>query len=205
MEMVFMERLVRLRYNGLLLCMGLLAACQQPRQQLSPEADLSTPTVAITDSALGMRQGRVWYAANPFSGTVYALHPGGRDTAFIKQYLHGLEHGCWKQFYPSGRLREIRYFGQGQKTGTLTGYWENGQRMLQYHFEQGEYQDTCYEWAANGTLIKKMHYQNGQEAGQQQLFYDNGQIKSNYIIRHGRRYGLLGTKNCINVKEAIPK
>ena len=37
----------------------------------------------------------------------------------------------------------------------------------------------------------------------QQFWYNDGEIKSNYIIKNKRRYGLLGTKNCVNVSNSI--
>ena len=52
-------------------------------------------------------------------------------------------------------------------------------------------------------IIKSLNYTNGQESGHQQLWYDNGEIRSNYIIKNDRRYGLLGTKNCVNVSDSI--
>ena len=48
-----------------------------------------------------------------------------------------------------------------------------------------------------------MSYYKGYESGGQKVWYPNGLIKSNYIMKNGRRYGLLGTKNCINVKDSI--
>jgi antitoxin component YwqK of YwqJK toxin-antitoxin module len=50
-----------------------------------------------------------------------------------------------------------------------------------------------------------LNYQKGHEEGEQKWWYDNGKIKANYIIKDGRRYGLLGTKNCINVSDSIFK
>ena len=46
-----------------------------------------------------------------------------------------------------------------------------------------------------------MNYYNGKEQGSQKVWYNNGKIKSNYVVKDGRRYGLLGTKNCTNVKD----
>ena len=34
-------------------------------------------------------------------------------------------------------------------------------------------------------------------------FYNNGKVRSNYLVINGKRYGLLGTKNCVNVKDSI--
>jgi antitoxin component YwqK of YwqJK toxin-antitoxin module len=50
-----------------------------------------------------------------------------------------------------------------------------------------------------------MHYKKGYEEGLQQFYYDNGKVKANYFMKAGRRYGLLGTKNCVNVSDSIFK
>ena len=77
--------------------------------------------------------------------------------------------------------------------------------LMQYQFESDEYQGTCKEWNEKGLLVKQMNYHQGHELGSQKWWYDNGKIKANYIIQNGRRFGLLGTKNCINVTDSIFK
>lgn len=53
--------------------------------------------------------------------------------------------------------------------------------------------------------MKEMNYKKGFEEGSQKMFYDNGKVKVNYIMINGRRYGLLGTKNCVNVSDSVFK
>jgi antitoxin component YwqK of YwqJK toxin-antitoxin module len=48
-----------------------------------------------------------------------------------------------------------------------------------------------------------MNYEAGIEVGQQRQWYDDGSVRSNYVMKNGRRFGLLGTKNCINVKDSL--
>ncbi len=141
----------------------------------------------------------------PFSGTLFTLFGGTTDTAETSTYLTGKENGEWKKFYPSKKIREIRYFTNGQKTGEYKAWWENGQKQLDYFFVTDEYEGTCREWNDEGLLTKVMNYKQGHEDGQQQWWYDNGKVKANYIIKDGRRYGLLGTKNCVNVSDSIFK
>ena len=98
---------------------------------------------------------------------------------------------------------EQRYYVQGVKTGTLKRYWSNGKIQAIYFFANGEYQGTCREWNPEGKLVREMNYERGHESGSQKQWYDDGSIRSNYIIRNDRRYGLLGTKNCINVSDSV--
>jgi len=134
-----------------------------------------------------------------------SFYPGTTDTAEIRSYRDGLENGAWKQFYPSNKLKELRYFENGRKVGIYLGWWENGNRKLVYHFKDDEYEGDCSEWNEDGLLVKVMHYKRGHEEGRQQLWYDNGKVRANYMIINGRRYGLLGTKNCTNVSDSIFK
>ena len=139
----------------------------------------------------------------PFTGTIFMLYPNTTDTAEVRNYLNGFENGEWRKYYTANQLREKRSFINGQKTGSYLAYWPNGKPQQVYNFEQDLYEGTCREWCDNGILIKEMNYHKGYEAGTQKAWWDNGKIKSNYIIKNGRRYGLLGTKNCINVSDTI--
>lgn len=77
------------------------------------------------------------------------------------------------------------------------------EKKIEVTVSNDEYTGDFKEWIASGLLIKHFHYKNGQEDGSQQLFYENGKIKANYVIINGKRYGLLGTKNCKNVSDSI--
>ncbi len=142
---------------------------------------------------------------NPFNGTLFTLFPKTTDTAEISNYYNGKEDGEWKKYYPFKKIREKRYFKDGSKTGEYLVWWENGNKQLQYFFEADEYEGVCKEWSETGFLNKIMTYKKGHEDGHQQWWYDNGKIKANYVIIDGRRYGLLGTKNCVNVSDSIFK
>lgn len=141
----------------------------------------------------------------PFTGIVYALLPNGKDTATVMCFADGKEDGEWRRYFANGQLMERRYFERGKKAGTYTAWWPNGRQRLLYHFANGEYEGTCRDWNDKGLLIAEMNYKEGHEEGPQKQFYNNGKIKANYIIRNGRRYGLLGTKNCVNVSDSVFK
>ena len=60
---------------------------------------------------------------------------------------------------------------------------------------------TLKEWSFNGILTRGNQYVDGQEKGKQQLWYDNGKLRANYVVKEGRIYGLAGTMNCFNAAE----
>ena len=43
------------------------------------------------------------------------------------------------------------------------------------------------------------NYINGKEAGKQLLLKSNGNIKANYEVVNGERFGLIGLKKCYTV------
>jgi len=108
-----------------------------------------------------------------------------------------------KMYFASGKVREIRHIKKGVRQGLQTAYWENGQKRFEYTAVNDAYEGELKEWAENGQLFHLAHYKNGQEDGIQQMWHANGKIRSNYVIIQGRRFGLLGTKNCKNINEKL--
>lgn len=149
--------------------------------------------------------GVVYKDNQPFTGILYNYYVDTKDTSDVTPYLSGREHGERRKYYPNKQLWEKRYFQQGNKVGEMRTYWPDGNPQMQYFFENGEYNGTCKEWTKTGMLSRLMHYKKGYEDGEQKWWYDNGKIRANYVIIEGRRYGLLGTKNCINVSDSIFK
>ena len=108
-----------------------------------------------------------------------------------------------KKYYPNNKLMELREFRNNMKNGKQIAYWDNGNKRFEYIAKNDVSEGELKEWDFNGKLFHLAHYKNGQEEGVQKLWYENGKIRANYIILQGRRYGLLGTKNCKNVSDSI--
>jgi antitoxin component YwqK of YwqJK toxin-antitoxin module len=194
MEADFMERRELFRNSILMLLMTTLFACENAQRQTYKAYVESS--VAKTSGGITSVNGQA------FSGILFSLYENN-DTAFVHEYKNGREHGDWKEFYPGYLVKETRQFNNGKKTGQYIAYWPNGSKQLNYFFVNDEYQGTCREWMDDGTLIKEMNYNNGHEEGPQKAWYGNGKVRSNYTIVNGRRFGLLGTKNCRNVSDSI--
>lgn len=108
-----------------------------------------------------------------------------------------------KNYFTSGKIKEIRHIQNGVRQGLQTAFWENGKKRFEYTAVNNAYEGELKEWAENGLLFHLAHYKNGQEEGVQKMWHANGKIRSNFIIIQGRRYGLLGTKNCKNINEKL--
>jgi antitoxin component YwqK of YwqJK toxin-antitoxin module len=157
-----------------------------------------------TNESLHLVNGLVHHADQPYTGTVLTFYPATRDTAEVARYRAGREDGTWrKYYYETGKLMEERSYTQGKKTGEYRAWWPNGKKKLHYRFADDEYDGICREWNESGRLVQEMNYVKGHEEGSQKMYYDNGKIRSNYTVIAGRRYGLLGTKKCVNVKDSV--
>ena len=108
-----------------------------------------------------------------------------------------------KHYFASGKIMEIRQMIKGVKHGLQTGYWENGKKRFEYVAVKDACEGELKEWTESGQLFHLAHYKNGQEDGVQKMWHADGKIRSNFVLIHGRRYGLLGTKNCRNFNEKI--
>lgn len=155
-----------------------------------------------SDYSFLMHQDTLYFNNTKYSGIIYSLYEKG-DTAFIKPYLNGLEEGITKKWYINKQVAEERLYIDGKKEGIHKGWRENGNKKFEFAVSNDEYTNEFKEWSSTGLLVKHFHYKNGQENGSQKLFYENGKVKANYVILNGKRYGLLGTKNCKNVSDSI--
>ena len=195
-----MAHRVQLLNNISWMILLLIAGCKQNSKQ-----SIHQYLISRSDTDLHSVNGVMFLKDQALTGTVFLIYPGTSDTAEIAVYKEGKENGTWKKFYPNGLLKEKREFSNGKKTSDYMAWWENGKQQLHYLFKDDEYEGTCMEWNTTGKLVKEMNYKKGHEEGVQRWWYDNGKIKANYVITNGRRYGLLGTKNCINVSDSVFK
>lgn len=163
----------------------------------------SNRKVNAIDVKTSFVEGKFCIDGIPFTGTLYQLDENNMDTASVSHYIDGLEDGEWRKFYPNGKMKEQRFYKNGKKVGIMKAWWENGKLQMLFNFENDEYEGVCSEWNDQGVMVREQHYHLGHEEGSQRQWYDNGKVRSNYVMKNGRRYGLLGTKNCVNVKDSI--
>lgn len=138
-----------------------------------------------------------------YSGFLFQFLPNSNDTALVEGYQNGLQAGVTKKWYSNKILMEERHYSKGKKNGKQVAFWENGNKKFEFTAKNDAYEGEMKEWNSDGKLIHLANYKNGQEEGTQKLWYDNGKIRANYVIMKGKRYGLLGTKNCRNVSDSI--
>ena len=102
--------------------------------------------------------------------------------------------------YPSGRVQSETRYRNGALDGTSRGWYENGAPRFVLHYANGLSDGEQRRWYPNGQPLTVLHHRAGHEVGWQRMWSRDGAIRSNYVIRGGKRYGLLGAMGCTGKK-----
>lgn len=192
-----------IKYNYLLiLVVVFFLACKQKEEVESPRIARKVPSIykLADDANFNFKQDTLFYKLEKYSGKQFLLYPS-KDTVFVKSYLNGLLEGLQKQWFSNQVLCEERLYVSNKKEGLHKGWWENGKPKYSYQFYNDEYHGEVKEWYFTGQLFKKFHYENGYEEGSERLWFEDGTVRANYVIKKGKKYGLIGIKLCKNPYE----
>ena len=102
-----------------------------------------------------------------------------------------------RTFYQNEQIAEQRTWAGTRAEGVQHGWWPNGMRRFDYTYHEGVMNGIAREWYPGGALFTEQHYTAGHEAGLQRMYWEDGRVRASYVIREGRRYGLLGAKGCV--------
>lgn len=183
----------------------LICSCSQNKSKKVAFSNPSIPKIFTQKSAskISIKNDTLFLNNEKYSGFVFELNPSSKDTILLESYFEGLQSGISKKWYDTKKLMEQRNYRNGKKNGKQIAFWENGHKKFEFTAKDDAYEGEMQEWNNEGKLIHLANYKSGQENGTQKLWYDNGKIRANYVIIDGKRYGLLGTKNCRNVSDSI--
>ncbi len=156
------------------------------------------------DSSFNDHKDTVYFGDHFFTGYRFSLFENG-DTATVQSYFNGVEEGYQRKWYTGKMLAEERFYINGKKEGAHKGWWPDGKPKFLFTAFNNEYEGEFKEWYSSGLLGKQFHYVKGREEGSQKLWWDNGTIRANYVIKHGKKYGLIGLKTCINPYDSVSK
>ena len=206
--MVFMVQQEQYLNKYKLLCLALMLfifSCKEEIKTTINQTEKAIPNnyQASTTYGFVLHQDTLFLLNQRHSGYVYQLADNGKDSIFFAGYYDGLLEGEVKKWFPNKQIWETRWYKAGKKNGPQISYWENGKKRFEYIAIDDVSEGEMNEWSVDGKISHIAHFVNGQEEGVQKSWYDNGKIKSNYVIISGKRYGLLGTKNCKNVSDSI--
>ena len=145
---------------------------------------------------LERKRGLMYFQNQLFTGYTYELHSNGR-IKFKTRWINGKRQGKQISWFDNGQIKEIRYYKNNKKDGQHWGWFADGSPRFEYHFINGLYHGTYKEWYPDGSPAAEHNYDMGKESGSQKIYELNGQIRANYVVKDGYRYGLVGSKNCI--------
>ena len=160
--------------------------------------------IKFTDTSFSSHQDTLFYGNTFFTGYRYSLYDNG-DTALLQSFFNGVEEGTQKKWYANRQLAEERFYINGKKEGIHRSWWPDGKPKMYFEADGDAYNGLFREWYASGLLGKEFHYLKGYEEGSERLWWNNGTVRANYVIRNGRRYGLLGTMICVNPYDSLNK
>jgi len=183
----------------LLLNCCLLFSCHEKRTG-GNIAEIRIPAihVNITDTSLRIVNGVQYFGNTLFSGTIESFFPSG-DIETSRSFYRGRQEGWSATWYPSGVKADLRYYHLGEKDSVHTGWWSNGRLRFRYHFSRGNYDGISNEWYSSGKLLKEIVYVNGNDVSGKG-WRENGKPFMNFIMRDGRRYGLMNGQLCYSLK-----
>lgn len=188
----------------------IIASCTENKKETPPKPELkiakTVPDLYVnaTDKGFTNHQDTVYFKDKFFTGYRYALYDNG-DTAILQSYFNGVEEGFQKKWYPGKQPNEERFYINGKKEGTHKNWWPDGKLKFIFTVNSDMYEGEFKEWYSSGLMSKDFNYVNGQEEGSEKMWWDNGTIRANYVIRDGKKYGLIGLKVCVNPNDSIYK
>ncbi len=169
---------------------------------IQPKIVLPNSYLNSRDRYLSFHQDTLYFQNTKYSGYIFDLFANG-DSLFVGSYFNGVEEGAFKKWYPNHRIAEYRTYHLGKKAGKHIGFWEDGKPKFEFNFIDGELQGVANEWYRNGQAYKAFHYEMGYENGSQKMWWENGIIRANYVVKQGRRFGLIGLKLCMTPQDSI--
>jgi len=184
-----------------------LISCKNEKS-IAPEIKIAKTVplhfINAHDSALFNHGDTVYYNKQFFTGFSYSLYPTG-DTEFVHSYFNGVEEGEQRDWYDNKQLSLKTFYINGQRQGRQQGWWPAGNPKFSDSTIDDKFEGEAREWNRAGLLYKLFHYKNGNEEGSERLWWDNGTVRANYVVRDGKKYGLIGLMLCANPYDSINK
>lgn len=179
-----------------------ITACKQPAEKpVIPQSQpivIPNDTIVSTDSLLQIRNGIYYVKGQLFSGYVQFFHGNGVVKA-VQSVHEGKQEGWAYEYFENGKQLSKRYYHLGEKDSVHTGWWDNGNTRFVYHFKNGVYNGSFEEYYYTGKPLKKISYYNGNDSFGTG-WRENGKIFMNYIMKDGRRYGVMNAQPCYSLK-----
>jgi antitoxin component YwqK of YwqJK toxin-antitoxin module len=179
----------------------ILISCQSKEENKKQPVAIPKTELLADNEGFGWQQDVLFLNGKPYSGYVLEKYLNGQKAA-QNGYLNGKLEGLQQKWFEDGTKKEVRHYSENRKVGIHEGWFENGQKRFEYFIENDIPIKTHREWYPNGQLYSLSNFdKDGQPDGEQRMWFSTGQIKSNFVIKNGRRFGFLGAKGCMGENE----
>jgi len=182
------------RYIFFFILMSIMHSCTHKTDPANEQI-----RVDKSDRSLSLSNGIYYYKNEKLTGTITDKFTNGKCKA-IEQINNGKQQGATETFYEDGSKESTRYYTAGEKDSVQLGWWPNTLPKYIYHFANGKYNGDFTEWYIDGNMMQQIHYQNGEELSGKG-WRPNGKLYMNFVVRNGRRYGLMNANLCYEVKD----
>jgi antitoxin component YwqK of YwqJK toxin-antitoxin module len=102
-----------------------------------------------------------------------------------------------RAYHENGALKWERSYVEGREDGLHRGWYADGRVHFEYEYKDGRLEGEAREWFPNGMRYRVFNYSEGRESGTQRMWHEDGTLRANYVVKNGRRYGLIGAKGCV--------
>lgn len=175
----------------------IIFSCTSGKKDHTPA---SQKIIAVTDTALQLQNGKWYYSKQLFSGTIMEYWPNGHCRS-SRQVEEGRDQGLEQGFFENGGKEYRRWYTHGEKDSVHTCWWPNGNKRSEYHFKTGNYDGLFTEWYISGKMLQQVLYKDGKEVSGKG-WRENGKPYMSFVMKDGRRYGLVNSNLCYTlVKE----
>jgi hypothetical protein len=118
-------------------------------------------TILSSNDSLKREDQLLYLSGVPYTGYLEERYPSGQIKG-VQQYLNGQKHGICKTYYEGGKLKTASLFREGKLNGEHTVWWENGRRKSTLNYVDGQLYGKCEEWFSNGNLKSRWHFIGGE-------------------------------------------
>jgi antitoxin component YwqK of YwqJK toxin-antitoxin module len=125
--------------------------------------------------------------------------------AIVAVAAHPVRRSVERTWHDNGQLSEARMYVNGKEEGTHRGWWPNGTPKFEYVYHNGLLDGVSREWFPSGALFREQHYSAGHEAELQRMYWEDGRVRASYVVRDGRRFGLMGAKGCVTRADSLAR
>jgi antitoxin component YwqK of YwqJK toxin-antitoxin module len=108
----------------------------------------------------------------------------------------GDAHHVAVERYANGQIKREASYRGARLDGVVRGWYENGARKFELRYRNDVSEGEQREWYPTGQIYTVFTHHGGHETGQQRMWNADGTIRSNYVIKNGKRFGLLGAMGC---------